>query len=341
MVNAATDQPMEYGAPFHVIWGEVESFSSTPESSSAPTSASNSGRSSQDVNNPGARASVADVERQARVRSSNTVWCKVGSAGMDRSRTSESSHSVGRDARLKSGAQDCGTSQAVPENCSLDVVDIEGAANAGSAESSRGASSSTHPRLGERQAVGLVDGEGLQAATVEQPFHEVDMENLFRLSGETFSAHSLAAPAVEISLFETCISAPSSNLLPPIGERHWQAEENLATGNISSIVPIADAGNNPGEEPVDLPSLGSTFHVRGKCSPCKFWLQGTCKMGFHCCFCHISHASEKKKRLRPSKKAREKRSLHSQYADHWGDLNGNFMTHGASPEVPSTSSGHR
>merc|ERR1719491_1483415 len=38
-----------------------------------------------------------------------------------------------------------------------------------------------------------------------------------------------------------------------------------------------------------LPSRGSKNHFRGKCRPCRVFLEGKCSAGVSCNFCHLSH----------------------------------------------------
>lgn len=66
--------------------------------------------------------------------------------------------------------------------------------------------------------------------------------------------------------------------------------------DVNEHIPVAESG--------ELPSIGSIAHADGKCQPCLFWFQLTCKKGVLCTYCHIAHPGLKKKRIRLSKKVR-------------------------------------
>merc|ERR1740117_2081658 len=65
----------------------------------------------------------------------------------------------------------------------------------------------------------------------------------------------------------------------------------------------------------EITSVGSIKHLERACAPCLFYHRGRCNKGILCAFCHIRHRNERIKRIRPSKRTREKmRREHNQGA---------------------------
>jgi len=65
--------------------------------------------------------------------------------------------------------------------------------------------------------------------------------------------------------------------------------------------------------PVDhegrLTSVGTLKHADGQCKPCLFWFEGKCKRSVLCSYCHVVHRGQTRKRIRPSKRYREKMAV--------------------------------
>lgn len=53
-------------------------------------------------------------------------------------------------------------------------------------------------------------------------------------------------------------------------------------------------------------SAGSRGHADKTCNPCLFFIRGICGKGEACAFCHLRHRGLQKKRIKPSKRTREK-----------------------------------
>jgi len=56
----------------------------------------------------------------------------------------------------------------------------------------------------------------------------------------------------------------------------------------------------------ELPSVGSASHAAKECRPCLFHIQTACVKGAQCDYCHFPHEELRNKKLRPSKKTRQK-----------------------------------
>jgi len=59
----------------------------------------------------------------------------------------------------------------------------------------------------------------------------------------------------------------------------------------------------------ELPSAGSALHAGGTCTPCLFWFKGWCKRRQDCTYCHLVHHGQTDKRIRPSKRTRERKRM--------------------------------
>lgn len=64
--------------------------------------------------------------------------------------------------------------------------------------------------------------------------------------------------------------------------------------------------NIPRDSSGQLTSVGSIAHADSSCSPCAYWFKGVCAHGVACRHCHLVHDGQKRKRLRPSKQARQR-----------------------------------
>jgi len=84
--------------------------------------------------------------------------------------------------------------------------------------------------------------------------------------------------------------AEISNCLP------FEVVQEMARSGALAMIPRTEDGQ--------LASLGSISHESGTCTPCAYWVNGTCKYNISCNFCHFVHASTKNKRTRPSKAMR-------------------------------------
>ncbi|CAK0815218.1 unnamed protein product [Prorocentrum cordatum] len=61
-----------------------------------------------------------------------------------------------------------------------------------------------------------------------------------------------------------------------------------------------------GEVPAGAaPSRGAALHFEGRCRPCAFSAQGSCKSGSSCGYCHLCEAGEKKRRCREWKERKK------------------------------------
>eukprot|EP00429_Kryptoperidinium_foliaceum_P098645 CAMPEP_0176244496 /NCGR_PEP_ID=MMETSP0121_2-20121125/31460_1 /TAXON_ID=160619 /ORGANISM="Kryptoperidinium foliaceum, Strain CCMP 1326" /LENGTH=351 /DNA_ID=CAMNT_0017584103 /DNA_START=82 /DNA_END=1135 /DNA_ORIENTATION=- len=85
----------------------------------------------------------------------------------------------------------------------------------------------------------------------------------------------------------------------------------LAAANYAAAVAASLAGNPPGLSvglgmQQILPSLGSTMHSVGKCSPCAwYWKPRGCTNAFQCDFCHLCPEGELKSRKKAKIAARK------------------------------------
>jgi len=62
----------------------------------------------------------------------------------------------------------------------------------------------------------------------------------------------------------------------------------------------------PLDEDGRFTSVGAIKHAAGQCRPCLFWFRGSCGRSVQCSFCHIVHEGQTDKRVRPSKRQRER-----------------------------------
>jgi len=70
----------------------------------------------------------------------------------------------------------------------------------------------------------------------------------------------------------------------------------------------------PRNEEGQITSVGSILHSEGddsQCAPCVFWFKNSCGKGINCAYCHFRHEGQKSKRIRPSKKTRDKMKAES------------------------------
>jgi hypothetical protein len=70
---------------------------------------------------------------------------------------------------------------------------------------------------------------------------------------------------------------------------------------LPTTIKLASLTSSPFDA-VTVPSVGSLGHSEGLCHPCSYFLQGLCKLGTECGFCHLGHG----KRDRPGKKGRQR-----------------------------------
>jgi hypothetical protein len=97
--------------------------------------------------------------------------------------------------------------------------------------------------------------------------------------------------------------APSSEVCsaPPKATGDSESSEGYAR-----IPPGYTGGVPQYEESPGYPSIGSSKHHTGECSPCVFWLKRSCVKGVECDYCHMQHQGQKYKRIRPSKRTRRR-----------------------------------
>jgi hypothetical protein len=69
----------------------------------------------------------------------------------------------------------------------------------------------------------------------------------------------------------------------------------------------------PRNDDGQITSVGSFGHQGdgSQCAPCVFWFKNSCGKGINCAYCHFRHEGQKTKRIRPSKKTREKMKAES------------------------------
>jgi hypothetical protein len=76
-------------------------------------------------------------------------------------------------------------------------------------------------------------------------------------------------------------------------------QARMSSYQVSSVCITATAppaGPAPGS--VELPSVGSAGHAKGRCKPCAFFHIKGCENGAVCRFCHICESGEKKRRAK-------------------------------------------
>lgn len=124
-------------------------------------------------------------------------------------------------------------------------------------------------------------------------------------------ANSSSAPPSTIGQPTMSSGMRPVRLLPSqFGSAPAKASRQLVT--ISEAAPGQVVSKVEPEVHALVMSLGSGAHFEGKCKPCLFWYEGHCTKGETCQFCHIPHDAQQVRRVRPSKKTRERlRKVHN------------------------------
>jgi hypothetical protein len=94
--------------------------------------------------------------------------------------------------------------------------------------------------------------------------------------------------------------------MPPIayGQHAAHRFSSHEAANLCIIATAPPAGPAPGS--VELPSVGSVGHAKGRCKPCAFLHVKGCENGAVCRFCHLCEAGEKKRRAKEKLASRRK-----------------------------------
>lgn len=158
--------------------------------------------------------------------------------------------------------------------------------------------------------------EGLRVVTKNTFLHVVETveQPRARASSETPSSRIGSSSSSSTTCSVPPLASPrevEGNTTAVLHEPPEPANEDVSagSGSASGDVPSDDEPSPVTGvlDPLNLPSLGSAEHGRGNCLPCHFWFSATCVKGYNCRFCHLVHAGQKKKRIRPSKRTRERR----------------------------------
>lgn len=127
---------------------------------------------------------------------------------------------------------------------------------------------------------------------------------------EASAAPRRTGPAIDNSLRHAKAGNGSSAALAAAGlpdivtRLHQETGESVAvmmalhSQGLLSQIPRNDEGQ--------ITTLGSLRHGSGDCSPCVFWFQNACVKGMLCSYCHFRHAGQRTKRIRPSKRTRQR-----------------------------------
>lgn len=92
---------------------------------------------------------------------------------------------------------------------------------------------------------------------------------------------------------------------PPILQ-HISNECQVPLETLCRIEALELLARVPQNSAGELTSVGSIKHAEGNCDPCAYWFKGMCTHGVECRHCHVLHAGQRARRLRPSKSARHR-----------------------------------
>lgn len=93
----------------------------------------------------------------------------------------------------------------------------------------------------------------------------------------------------------------------PVEEGAYSAGDGNNQYHLQSALSASCAQSNPVDQrDLAAASLQSIRHDNGLCKPCLFWFKNACNKGARCPYCHLTHAGQKTKRVRPSKQTRQK-----------------------------------
>lgn len=99
----------------------------------------------------------------------------------------------------------------------------------------------------------------------------------------------MAEPSAAASLFAELVARLTE-------QAREHGVDELPSENLSK--PFKDAHDR---------SAQALLHAKGQCTPCVYFMsKGVCWNDAECNFCHLQHAGQKSKRLRPPKHVRER-----------------------------------
>lgn len=87
-------------------------------------------------------------------------------------------------------------------------------------------------------------------------------------------------------------------------EVHEEINGAVPLEKLRELAKVGILAGIPRDVSGELTSIGSLQHAGKACVPCAYWFKGICKYSILCHYCHIVHAGQKSKRLRPSKQTR-------------------------------------
>jgi len=148
------------------------------------------------------------------------------------------------------------------------------------------------------------------------------------LSNESETDSDSAIPILNVSIEQMRSSGQYSN---KVIDMHVESGAPLATlqGLESRRIDLDAIPRHP--RTGKLLSVGSMRHVEleqahgcgnkpeaSECSPCLFWFRNSCDKGVACLYCHFRHRNQRVKRVRPSKKTRERLKKQKEPGDEQG-----------------------
>jgi len=154
-------------------------------------------------------------------------------------------------------------------------------------------------RVGKHVPTGLFDNASLQQ-THPAVLHE---------SHEEGGAVAVSGFHVDSQHLGRAIEVTANFLAPMALIQRAHEETGIALRALKRMSQRGTLQRIPLDDHGRFTSIGAALHVSGECKPCVLWFAQRCTKSILCTFCHLTHPGQRRKRIRASKRVRERESM--------------------------------